>query len=102
MRKVNFFCVQVHVNSLARSKLLAPLSPTCISASPTGDKPWYLHRGIFATIYIQPFTWGNQRGELPLYIRHPPGCLAAPLGAPLRLYLALRVETPKINLLLSN
>src|ERR1041385_2062782 len=26
------------------------LSPTCISASPTGDKPWYLYRWKFATI----------------------------------------------------
>src|SRR3954464_8358863 len=67
--KVICCCVQVHVNFLARSKLLARLSPTCISASPTGDKPWYVHRGKFATIYIQPSTWGNQRGELPLCIR---------------------------------
>src|ERR1043165_30609 len=52
------------------------VTPSCISASPTGDKPLYLHRGKFATIYIQPSTWGNQRGELPLYIKQISGAVA--------------------------
>ena len=43
---------------------LFTLLPTCISVSPTGDKPWHLWRGKFAAIYIQPSTWGNQQGEL--------------------------------------
>ena len=42
------------------------LPPSCILRSPTGDKSWYLCQGKFATIYIQPSTWGNQQGEFPL------------------------------------
>ena len=40
------------------------LPPSSILRSPTGDKPWYLCQGKFATIYTSPSTWGNQRGEL--------------------------------------
>src|SRR3954463_16531826 len=34
------------------------VTPTCISVSPTGDKPWYLCRGKFAAIYMQTFHFG--------------------------------------------
>ena len=61
---------------LSQEEFPAPLPPTCISLGPTGDKPWYLHRGKFSTIYIQPSAWGNQRGELPLCIKQISGAVA--------------------------
>src|SRR3954464_918880 len=42
---------------------------------------------------------GPWRGPTLGRAREPPGCPVAPLGAPLRLYLALGVETPNIDLL---
>src|SRR3954464_3441031 len=46
------------------SEFLVSLPPTCISVSPTGDKPWYLCRGKFAATTSKPSTWGNQRRAL--------------------------------------
>src|SRR3954470_2200692 len=43
------------------------VTPTCISASPTEDKPWYLHRGKFAAKLHPTFHLGNQQGELLLF-----------------------------------
>src|ERR1041384_2019326 len=42
---------------------------------------------------------GAWRGPPPGRARHPPGCLVAPLGAPLRLFNPLGVDTPKRQLL---
>ena len=50
---------------------LFTLPPSCILRSPTGDKTWYLCQGKFATIYISPSTWGNQRGDLLLFTSKP-------------------------------
>src|SRR3954470_24124676 len=52
-------------NFCLKNGAIISLPPSCILRSPTGDKPWYLCQGKFATIYIQPSTWGNLRGELP-------------------------------------
>src|ERR1041385_7772928 len=54
------------------------MTPTCISWSPTGS---ILNLSIFAKgnllLYcISPSTWGNQRGELPLYIKRISGAVA--------------------------
>ena len=47
--------------STSIAKFLAPLPPTLPPLSPTGDKPYPLHRGNLLLSYISPFTWGNQR-----------------------------------------
>src|SRR4051812_22639175 len=47
--------------SMSTAKFLALLSPTCRFRSPTGDKPYPLHRGNLLFSYISPSTWGNQR-----------------------------------------
>src|ERR1041385_7075818 len=47
---------------VSRSTSVASLTPTYHLWSPTGDKPWYLHRGkTAAALHLQPSTWGNQR-----------------------------------------
>ena len=52
---------QPHAN---RQQLLAPLTTTCISASPTGDKPWYLFRGKFAAIlHLNLLLWVTNEGR---------------------------------------
>src|SRR4051812_5112013 len=44
-------------------QFLAPLSPNCISASPTGSITLVSSpREITATLHLKPSTWGNQRG----------------------------------------
>src|ERR1041384_3866046 len=56
------------------------VTPFCIYVSPTGDKPWYLHRGKLATIYISNLPLGvtNEgreaiaHGEDPIYKVSPP------------------------------
>src|SRR3954468_21259356 len=47
--------------STSTAKFLAPLSPTCRFRSPTGDKPYPLHRGNLLLSYISPSTCGNQQ-----------------------------------------
>src|SRR4051812_31282155 len=37
------------------------MTPTYHCQSPTGDKPYPLHRGNLLLSYISPSTWGNQR-----------------------------------------
>ena len=46
------------------------MTPSCISLSPTGSilNLSIFAKGNFLQLYIQPSTWGNQRGELPLCI----------------------------------
>src|SRR3954470_13784855 len=44
-------------------QFLAPLPPSCISASPTGSITLVSSpREIIATLHLKPSTWGNQRG----------------------------------------
>src|ERR1041385_2635004 len=69
-------CVQVHANRQS----LAPLSPSCHCRSPTGDKPWYLHRGKLLLSTSQPSTLGNQRGGVNSY--HQKKFLAPLPGTP--------------------
>ena len=48
-------------------------------------------------------TFGTyQRGPTLGRAGHPPDCLVGPLDAPLRLYLALGVETPNTDLIFAN
>src|SRR3954463_15114581 len=56
------FSVCAGPGEVATSAPLFTLPPSCISASPTGDKPYPLHRGNFLLRYISPSTWGNQQG----------------------------------------
>src|ERR1041385_2943611 len=60
-RKIICICVQVQVK-IATSAPLFTLPPSCISASPTGDKPYPMNRGNLLLRYISPSTWGDQRG----------------------------------------
>src|SRR3954470_5033491 len=67
--KVICFCVQVTTTA----QFLAPLSPSCISASPTRDKPWYLHRGKFAATVHLTFHLGKPtRSERTILTVSPP------------------------------
>src|SRR4051812_18939896 len=58
--------------STSTAKFLATVSPTCRFRSPTGDKPYPLHRGNLLLSYISPSTWGNQRRARSHYplLRH--------------------------------
>src|ERR1041385_904761 len=44
--------------SMCRSTSVAPLTPTYHLRSPTGDKPWYLHRGKLAAVLHHAFHLG--------------------------------------------
>src|ERR1041385_3853314 len=43
---------------MCRSTSVAPLTPTYHIWSPTGDKPWYLHRGKLAAALHHTFHLG--------------------------------------------
>src|SRR3954471_23408503 len=55
---------------MSTAKSLASLSPTFRFRSPTGDKPYPLHRGNFLLSYISPSTCGNQRRARSHYHFH--------------------------------
>src|ERR1041385_7627452 len=46
---------------VCRSTSVATLTPTYHCQSPTGDKPYPLHRVNLLLSYISPSTWGSQR-----------------------------------------
>src|SRR4051812_7641843 len=58
--------------SVCRSASVAPLKPTYHLRSPTGDKPWYLHRGKFAVVLHHAFHLGltNEGREITIIISH--------------------------------
>ena len=70
-------CVQVHVSLVSIRKLiLAPLTPSCISASPTSSITLVSSPREIFCYYISPSTWYKQRGvrELsssPYHLRTP-------------------------------
>ena len=54
---------------LTTAKFLVPLTPSVSVLSPTGDKPWYLYWGKFATIYINLPLGVTNEESWPLCIR---------------------------------
>src|SRR3954466_4767184 len=87
------------------SEFLVPLPPTCISVSPTGDKPWYLCRGKFAATTSKPSTWSIQRGALlqchhslvlVLLFHHPLHLPASFLSSAKALFKILLIDNPTI------
>src|SRR3954463_15550193 len=72
---------------VCRSTSVAPLTPTYHLWSPTGDKPWYLHRGkTVAALHLKPSTWGNQRRarshHVPASSPCPPSCSSFTASSP--------------------
>ena len=85
----NFCCIVTFISVILNCWLILP--PCC-------KTPWKML--VFDTISYSPLPWYFYLAVH--YTASPPGCLVAPPGAPLRLYLALGVETPNIDLFLAN
>ena len=62
--KLLVVCAGLRQSRTIRQQFLASLTPSCISASPTGSITLVsLPREIFCYPTSQPSTWGNQRGS---------------------------------------